>query len=127
MYTGVLFFVVIYVQHNLIFQKILLESRRSLNEYRYDDVKSKRNDDSFMYVKIPIGQLQQAKQRWKRVVWWLQVRKLQPKIHMRSQAAVILTQQLLHEPALLGAMITGSCIKKLIDQKYKQKTIEEAN
>ncbi|CAL6042859.1 Hypothetical_protein [Hexamita inflata] len=27
----------------------------SLNEYRYDDVKSKRNDD----------QLQQAKQRWK--------------------------------------------------------------
>ncbi|CAL5980177.1 Hypothetical_protein [Hexamita inflata] len=28
----------------------------SLNEYRYDDVKSKRNDDSFMYVKIPIGQ-----------------------------------------------------------------------
>ncbi|CAL6090917.1 Hypothetical_protein [Hexamita inflata] len=34
----------------------------SLNEYRYDDVKSKRNDDSFMYVKIPIGQNNFSKQ-----------------------------------------------------------------
>ncbi|CAL6038899.1 Hypothetical_protein [Hexamita inflata] len=34
----------------------------SLNEYRYDDVKSKRNDDSFMYVKIPIGQTNFSKQ-----------------------------------------------------------------
>ncbi|CAL6090590.1 Hypothetical_protein [Hexamita inflata] len=33
-----------------------------LNEYRYDDVKSKRNDDSFMYVKIPIGQTNFSKQ-----------------------------------------------------------------
>ncbi|CAL5983929.1 Hypothetical_protein [Hexamita inflata] len=73
----------------------------SLNEYRYDDVKSKRNDDSFMYINtnVLIDQLQQAKQRRKQVVWRLQVRKLQPKIHMRSQAAVILTQQLLSELA----------------------------
>ncbi|CAL6068319.1 Reverse_transcriptase (RNA-dependent DNA polymerase) [Hexamita inflata] len=34
----------------------------SLNEYRYNDVKSKRNDDSFMYVKIPIGQTNFSKQ-----------------------------------------------------------------
>ncbi|CAL6092531.1 Hypothetical_protein [Hexamita inflata] len=34
----------------------------SLNEYRYDDVKSKLNDDSFMYVKIPIGQTNFSKQ-----------------------------------------------------------------
>ncbi|CAL5971103.1 Hypothetical_protein [Hexamita inflata] len=29
---------------------------------RYDDVKSKRNDDSFIYVKIPIGQTNFSKQ-----------------------------------------------------------------
>ncbi|CAL6066296.1 Hypothetical_protein [Hexamita inflata] len=34
----------------------------SLNEYRYDDVKSKRNDDSFMYVKIQRGQTNLSKQ-----------------------------------------------------------------
>ncbi|CAL6097582.1 Hypothetical_protein [Hexamita inflata] len=34
----------------------------SLNEYRYDDVTSKRNNDSFMYVKIPIGQTNFSKQ-----------------------------------------------------------------
>ncbi|CAL5997341.1 Hypothetical_protein [Hexamita inflata] len=34
----------------------------SLNEYRYDDVKTKRNDDSFMYVKIPISQTNFSKQ-----------------------------------------------------------------
>ncbi|CAL5977828.1 Hypothetical_protein [Hexamita inflata] len=123
----------------------------SLNEYRYDDVKYKRNDDSFMYVKIPKGYTNLSKQNqggnksfggYKRAVIQviicscdsinlqlrifiinqcsiqsrsfsqyfslnykqntliliinakirmvtalLQVRKLQPKIHMRSQAA----------------------------------------
>ncbi|CAL6025271.1 Hypothetical_protein [Hexamita inflata] len=34
----------------------------SVNEYRYCDVKSKRNDDSFMNVKIPIGQTNFSKQ-----------------------------------------------------------------
>ncbi|CAL6109534.1 Hypothetical_protein [Hexamita inflata] len=34
----------------------------SLNEYWYNDVKSKRNDDSFMYVKILIGQTNFSKQ-----------------------------------------------------------------
>ncbi|CAL6047723.1 Hypothetical_protein [Hexamita inflata] len=72
----------------------------SLSEYRYDDVKSKRNDDSFIRQNTNrLDQLQQAKQRRKQVVWRLQVRKLQPNIHMRSQAAVLLTKQLLSELA----------------------------
>ncbi|CAL6094972.1 Hypothetical_protein [Hexamita inflata] len=76
----------------------------SLNEYRYDDVKSKRNDVIHVRLLIQntnrLDQLQQAKQMRKQVVWRLQVRKLQQKIHMRSQAAVILTKQLLSELAL---------------------------
>ncbi|CAL6109163.1 Hypothetical_protein [Hexamita inflata] len=39
----------------------------SLNEYRYNDVKSKRKDDSFMYVKIQIGQTNFSKKRRKQV------------------------------------------------------------
>ncbi|CAL6084523.1 Hypothetical_protein [Hexamita inflata] len=38
------------------------ETVQFLNKYRYDDVKSKRNDDSFMYVKILIGQTNFSKQ-----------------------------------------------------------------
>ncbi|CAL5977281.1 Hypothetical_protein [Hexamita inflata] len=34
----------------------------SLNKYRYDDMKSKRNYDSFMYVKMPIGLINFSKQ-----------------------------------------------------------------
>ncbi|CAL6066457.1 Hypothetical_protein [Hexamita inflata] len=96
----------------------------SLNEYRYNYAKSKRNDDIIQNTDR-LYQLKQAKLRRKQAVWMLQVRKLQPKIHMRSHAAVISTQQLLnqlHE----GYDKIGSCIEKLIDQKYKQ-TFEQAN
>ncbi|CAL6067820.1 Hypothetical_protein [Hexamita inflata] len=72
----------------------------SLNEYRYYDVKSKRNDDSFTYVKIPIGQTNFSKQNQGGNKSLEVTSIITPaKIHMRSQAAVILTQQLLSELA----------------------------
>ncbi|CAL6062776.1 Hypothetical_protein [Hexamita inflata] len=72
----------------------------SLNEYRYNDVKSKRNNDSFMYIKIPIGLTNFGKQNQggnKSFGGYKQGNFT--KIHMRSQATDILTQQLLSEPA----------------------------
>ncbi|CAL6062772.1 Hypothetical_protein [Hexamita inflata] len=78
----------------------LLNTINSLNKYRYNDVKSKRNNDSFMYIKIPIGLTNFGKQNQggnKSFGGYKQGNFT--KIHMRSQATDILTQQLLSEPA----------------------------
>ncbi|CAL6003554.1 Hypothetical_protein [Hexamita inflata] len=73
----------------------------SLNEYRYNDVKSKRKMTHSCTSKHQYARPTSAnKSRWKYIVWRLQVTQLQPKIRMRSQVAVILTQQQLSEPAL---------------------------
>ncbi|CAL6087732.1 Hypothetical_protein [Hexamita inflata] len=48
-------------------QQTTQETFNSINEYRYDDVKSQRNDDSFMYVKIPTVMLK-YKQTFEEVI-----------------------------------------------------------
>ncbi|CAL6026265.1 Hypothetical_protein [Hexamita inflata] len=66
----------------------------SLNRCKYDDMKSRCNNISFMCVKIPMDQTYLSKQNQGGNKY---VRKLQPKFHVRSYVAVLLTQQLLSE------------------------------